>query len=281
MNDAPSIDDGHGVADHQTRFTFGKNWAAFLKGLDDAAIEDAVASLQEMLGVESLAGKTFLDIGSGSGLFSLAARRLGGRVLSFDYDRESCGCTETLKRRFFAGDPAWTVERGDILDRSYVESLGSFDVVYAWGVLHHTGAIWAALDHARLPVRANGTLFIAIYNFQTRWTAFYTVMKRAYVRSPILGKVVIAGAYIGFTVTRSFVFDLARLRSPISRYRVRNRRGMSLWHDWIDWIGGYPFEAATPEEVFDFYRQHGFTLVRLTTVGGGSSNNQFVFRRTA
>ena len=240
MHDAPPDDGDLMVADPQTRFTFGKNWAEFLKDLDDAAMADAVASLRDMLAVETLAGKTFLDIGSGSGLFSLAARRLGARVHSFDYDLDSCRCTETLKRRFFPDDREWTVERGDILDRSYTESLGSFDIVYSWGVLHHTGAMWQALDHAALPVRADGTLFIAIYNFQARWTSVYTLMKRTYVRSPAVGKLAIAGAYIGFFVTRALVCDLARLRNPISRYQVKSRRGMSLWHNWIDWIGAIP-----------------------------------------
>ncbi len=51
--------------------------------------------------METLAGNSFLDVGSGSGLFSLAAMRLGAdRVHSFDYDPQSVGCTKELKRRF-------------------------------------------------------------------------------------------------------------------------------------------------------------------------------------
>jgi len=58
-------------------------------------------------------------------------------------------------------------------------------------------------------------------------------------------------------------------------------RGMSAWHDLLDWLGGYPFEVSRPEEVFDFYRKRGFTLERLTTAGGRLGCNEFVFRRTA
>src|SRR5213592_354584 len=95
------------------RFEFGDNWRRFLDVVDDARIAAAERSLEEMLGRGSLADKRFLDIGSGSGLFSLAARRLGARrVHSFDYDPQSVACTRELRRRYLPEDPAWTIERG-------------------------------------------------------------------------------------------------------------------------------------------------------------------------
>lgn len=86
------------------RFGFGANWASFLKVLDDDRIAEAEASLKDRLDVERLDGKTFLDIGSGSGLFSLSARRLGAKVFSFDYDLDSVGCTQELRQRYFPDD---------------------------------------------------------------------------------------------------------------------------------------------------------------------------------
>src|SRR5437868_7530339 len=132
-------------------YEFGKNWTRFLKEVDDSRIKEAETSLRRMLETESLAGKSFLDIGSGSGLFSLAARRLGARVHSFDYDPQSVACALELRRRYFDGDADWTIEEGSALDADYVRSLGAFDVVYSWGVLHHTGAMWEALANAALP----------------------------------------------------------------------------------------------------------------------------------
>src|SRR2546426_1571009 len=129
------------------RFAFGENWARFLALLDDQRIRDAEESLQSKLEVENLAGKSFLDIGSGSGLFSLAARRLGARVHSFDYDPQSVACTAELRRRYFPGDERWTIEGASVLDAAYLASLGPFDVVYSWGVLHHTGHMWQALEN--------------------------------------------------------------------------------------------------------------------------------------
>ncbi|MCV4783446.1 methyltransferase domain-containing protein, partial [Escherichia coli] len=120
-------------------FEFGKNWAKFLQHLDEERINRAVMSLQSMLGVESLIGKTFLDIGSGSGLFSLAARKLGASVLSVDYDPQCVACTQKLKDTYFPEDNDWKILYGSILDQNLVQSFGQFDIVYSWGVLHHTG----------------------------------------------------------------------------------------------------------------------------------------------
>src|SRR5690242_13467020 len=162
------------------RFEFGKNWARFLQVLDEERIQQAVRSLKQMLEVENLEGKSFLDIGSGSGLFSLAARRLGARVFSFDYDPQSVACTAALKRLYFENDNTWQVQTGSVLDKTFLNGLGRFDVVYSWGVLHHTGEMWAALANIDVNVATGGKLFIALYNHQPFASRYWAFVKRTF-----------------------------------------------------------------------------------------------------
>jgi 2-polyprenyl-3-methyl-5-hydroxy-6-metoxy-1,4-benzoquinol methylase len=257
--------------DTPERFAFGANWRRFLAVLDDERIARAENSLAHMIGLNNLAGRRFLDAGSGSGLFSLAARRLGATVHSFDYDAQSVACTRELKQRYLADDPCWTVEQGSVLDAAYLEQLGTFDVVYSWGVLHHTGAMWRALALAADRVAPDGRLFVAIYNDQGWVSRYWTVVKRTYVRQPLLRwPLLVAHA--------PYLFGMRWLvRAATGRLALE--RGMSLWHDMVDWVGGYPFEVARPEAVFEVYRDRGFELHAMKTCGGRHGCFEMVFVR--
>lgn len=260
------------------RFEFGRNWRNFLAVVDEPRIAEAERSLREMLGCETLADKTFLDVGCGSGLFSLAAVRLGApRVHSFDSDPESVACAEELRRRCAPIADHWRIERGSALDAKYVETLGEWDVVYSWGVLHHTGEMWRALRNTIPLVARSGTLFISIYNDQGLRSRLWARVKRLY-NSGRFGRLLVVAAFVPIFAAGGVAADLVKGRNPLARYR-RRFRGMSGVHDWFDWLGGFPFEVAKPDEIVDFYVKNGFDLRRLRTVGQKLGCNEFVFVR--
>ena len=260
------------------RFEFGANWARFLSTLNDQRIAEAERSLRRWLATDRLDGVTFLDIGSGSGLFSLAARRLGATVTTFDYDPQSLACTVELRERYFANDAAWTVTPGSVLAADFMTSLGTFDVVYSWGVLHHTGQMWDAIGQAQHLVRPGGRLFIALYNDQGKLSSFWRAVKRLYC-SGTLARWTVIGTFVPLFAAINFIADIKNGRSPRAVYReyVRNR-GMSLMHDWIDWLGGYPFEVAGAGDVHTFLHARGFVLERLFTTPSLGCN-EFLFVR--
>ncbi len=262
------------------RFDFGENWKRFLESFSEARLSEATESLQRMLEAEQLIGTSFLDLGCGSGLFSLAAQRLGAEpVLSLDLDPISVACAKSLRDRF-APHARWTVDCADATDPSLPDRIGTFDVVYSWGVLYHTGALWEAFEISCRLVAPGGRLYVSIYNDQGGKSALWKRFKRTYNRVP-------SPLRLPFSILAAVPLETPPLIRSIAHGTLgayarswrQTGRGMSRWHDLVDWLGGYPFEVARPAEVVDFCHARGFALTKLKTVGGASGCNEFVFRQ--
>ncbi|MBT2364574.1 class I SAM-dependent methyltransferase [Streptomyces sp. ISL-10] len=265
------------------RFAFGRNWQNFSRLVDEDRIAAAQESLVSALAIDDLQGRTFVDIGCGSGLFSLAAVRLGARVHSFDYDPDAVATTIRLRERY-APDSDWQVEQGSVLDTSLVSCLGRFDVVYSWGVLHHTGGLWEALDTACRMVAPGGLLYVSVYNDQGLQSRVWRRIKRKYNSSgPLTQSLLVTGSGMFLTVPEralAVARSVTSGRAPVNG-QARRARGMSARYDLVDWVGGYPFEVATPEEVFRVGRHHGLELRHLKTCRGGLGCNEYVFASCA
>jgi SAM-dependent methyltransferase len=263
-------------------FAFGRNWQHYVdRYLDRERVEIAAQSLRELI-EEDLAGRTFVDVGAGSGLFSLCAHEAGAEVVSLDVDPDSVAACRELRRR--AGAPAtWTVLEGSILDDELVERLPRGDVVYSWGVLHHTGDMWTAIEHAARLVRPSGLFALSIYNRATgrfldsdRWLA----IKRRYNRSGQGTRRVLEAANLGHWTWS----QVAARKNPVRVARTYKRnRGMALRTDLVDWLGGYPYEYATADEIVEFCcGRLGLSPVKVRgNPSTGIGNNEFVFRRAA
>lgn len=271
--------------EHKQTFSFGRNWQTFLKSLDEERLKIAEVSLTEFLRVSGLQGKSFLDIGCGSGLFSYAAFNLGAqRIVSFDLDPFSVECCKHLRAR--ANNPShWEVREGSVLDRDFLSGLGTFDIVYSWGVLHHTGQMWDAIERSAKLVNPGGNYYIAIYNKilarngSASWIhPFWLNVKTVYNTFPALGTYVLEP----LAMSTLLALVIAHGENPVTHVRnYKSHRGMSWRTDATDWLGGYPYEFATVEEVFKFIKGKfpDFDLVNIK-VTSGRGLNWYLFKRS-
>ena len=262
----------------ETRFEFGKNWKSFSNYIDDHVIQMAQSSLEDLLNTNDLTGKTFLDVGCGSGLFSLAASNMGANVFSFDFDLDSVECAKEIRRRYAQDDSNWEIQQGSILDTGYLHGLKKFDIVYSWGVIHHTGDLWKAFSNLIELVNCDGVVCVAIYNDQGIKSKIWNAIKKFYNQSPRFIRppfvvITFIGIHLLSFLYHIFKFKIISYLKNIKNYR--SNRGMNLFNDWVDWIGGYPFQVASVETVNKFLLENGFET-NLTRSVSSFGNNEFV-----
>jgi 2-polyprenyl-6-hydroxyphenyl methylase/3-demethylubiquinone-9 3-methyltransferase len=255
----------------EVRFRFGQNWKNYARHvLDEAKLRESKTALESLTG--NLQDKTFLDIGCGSGLQTVSAALLGAsRVYAIDIDVDSIDITQETVERFAPGDAAITVEQASVLSEADLQAMPVTDVVYSWGVLHHTGEMWQAIRNAATRVNDDGLFVIAIYNKHVTSPA-WTAIKWTYNNVPRFVQRLMYYLFYGVIFAAKFA---ATRRNPLAK-----ERGMDFGYDVWDWIGGYPYEYASIDEITQFVEPLGFETVRVIPAEVGTGCNEFVFRRT-
>ncbi len=238
-------------------FAFGKNWFSFLETVDETSIAKAKEGLTELIPPTALDKATFLDIGCGSGLSTLAAIESGvNNVLAIDIDPDSIHATKKLLHKMGLEQNV-DVQLKSIFDLR-TDDVGAFDIVYSWGVLHHSGDMWTAIRIASSMVADNGLFVLAIYT-RTHCCTAWKYIKRFYSKSPQFIQKLCRGIYKLLFYSKL----LCTGKSPLQYIRNYSQRGMNFHIDVHDWIGGYPYESATPEEILSFMNQLDFKPINI------------------
>jgi SAM-dependent methyltransferase len=267
------------LKDVGTHFAFGKNWASYARRVEDAEIESAEAGLVRLLGPDGVRGRSFLDIGCGSGLHALAALRLGAsRVEAVDIDADSTKTASSLLSARAPADAIWSARTRSAFELDPVKD-GTFDVVYAWGVLHHTGAMKEAVAAAARMVAPAGVFCVALYG-KTPFCGLWKVEKRLYAgSSPSLQRAARRAYTLGMRAR--FLATGRDFGSYVAQYRTA--RGMDFEHDVHDWLGGYPYESVAPHAMRAHLTDLGFARVRefVTRRIGlfGTGCDEYVYQR--
>ena len=273
MGDTQSIDSEMPL---EKRFTFGKNWSKFVDSqFNPERLEGSIRVFQDFTSLQVLSSKTFIDVGCGSGLHSLAAHKMGAKkITSFDFDPKAVDATAKLKT--MAGSPSnWAINQGSVLDLDFVSSLGKFDFVYSWGVFHHTGSVWEAIKNTSTLVASEGQMYFALYSLDVQPNAEYCLKtKEKEVRSSYFRKMVMEQSYL-----YTYYYSSSILQRIIGLFKGESGRirGMELMTDVRDWLGGWPMEFVLDDEVVSFVDKLGY---QITNIKKGEACTEFLFKKT-
>lgn len=258
------------------QFNFGENWENFSKNqLSSTKIQEAKKDFVKFFQNESIKNQTFIDIGFGQGMSLLIANTLGAITVGNDINPLSEKVLEFNKSYFSdIKEISIPIIIGSILKESTLNAIRQineqYDIVHSWGVLHHTGEMWEAINNSSELVNKNGKFIIAIYNKHWSSPLWHTI-KKTYNYSPkFIKKLIISIFY--------FIILIAKF-SVTFKNPFKKERGMSFYYDVIDWVGGYPYEYANKEEIQTYIENLGFQLIYYNKAQVPTGCNEYVFKK--
>lgn len=268
------------LVNREQHFAFGENWLNFSKKINEATIRSAEKEFNKLIWPDVIKGKRFLDIGCGSGLHSLIALIQGaGEVFAVDIDPVCVQTTrQVLSEQYDKNN--WRSEEISVFDLTE-EQFGTFDIVYSWGVLHHTGDMHQAISKSLNMVSPGGLCVLGLYS-KTLMCGFWKQVKKYYSKSNKSRQDIIRNIYITLYRISALIAKRKTFKEILGDYH--QNRGMDFFNDVHDWLGGYPYESIRPDELIKYVNTLGFECIREVIIPSGlgilgSGNNEFVLRR--
>jgi ubiquinone/menaquinone biosynthesis C-methylase UbiE len=214
---------------------------------------------------DEVKGKSVLDAGCGTGIFSIIFANNGAaRVKGIDISEGSLETGRSLKEKFGLENIEFVKE--DMLRLPFKDE--EFDIVWAWGTVHHTTDPLAAITELMRVLKRGGSLFLAVYK-RTRLTFIHEIIRRTLVRTPRRMWTFLSKVMAFFLAPVVFFF----------KKREKSRKGEKLEELILDWYFVPIRHYYRPKEIQTFLEDRGFVIEKhLAASGRFDSSSNFIFK---
>lgn len=110
------------------------------------------------LRTEDVAGKEVLEVGCGMGTHASMLAQAGARLTAVDLTERAI---EMTRRRFEVFNLEGRIERADAEHLQFANN--SFNMVWSWGVIHHSSSMEKCLSEITRVLRPRGRLLLMVY----------------------------------------------------------------------------------------------------------------------